>query len=57
MEAAFNRHDADELDIHFTQNATWVNVRGEKLSGWEEINKAHRIVLAGSLSNSYVTTL
>lgn len=54
MEAAFNRHDADELDSHFTQNATWVNVRGEKLSGWEEINKAHRMVLAGPLSNSYV---
>lgn len=53
MESAFNRHDADELDSHFTQNATWVNVMGEKLSGWNEINKVHKIVLTGPLSNSY----
>lgn len=53
MESAFNRHDADELDSHFTQNATWVNVLGEKLSGWNEINNVHRAVLTGPLSNSY----
>lgn len=53
MEAAFNRHDADALDSHFTQNATWVNVMGEKLSGWNEINKVHKIVLTGPLRNSY----
>ncbi|MED1943807.1 SgcJ/EcaC family oxidoreductase [Brevibacillus formosus] len=53
MEAAFNRHDADALDSHFTQNATWVNVMGEKLSGWDEINKVHKIVLTGPLRNSY----
>ncbi|MFD0586541.1 SgcJ/EcaC family oxidoreductase [Paenibacillus sp. GCM10027627] len=53
METAFNRHDADALDSHFTQNATWVNVMGEKLSGWDEINKVHKIVLAGPLINSF----
>ena len=53
MESAFNQHDADELDRHFTQNATWVNVVGEKLSGWKQINETHKITLAGPLRHSY----
>lgn len=53
MESAFNRHDADALDSHFTQNATWVNVTGQKLSGWNEINKVHKTVLTSLLNNSY----
>ena len=28
MESAFNQHDADALDCHFTQDSTWVNVMG-----------------------------
>jgi len=53
MEVAFNQHDADKLDSHFAQNATWVNVVGTQLSGWEQINETHKILLAGPLSNSY----
>ena len=53
MEAAFNQHDADKLDRHFTQYATWVNVVGVRLSGWKQINEAHKITLAGPLRNSY----
>lgn len=53
MEAAFNQHDADKLDRHFTQNATWVNVVGTRLSGWKQINDTHNVLLAGPLSNSY----
>ena len=53
MESAFNTHDADELDLHFTLNATWVNVFGKKLSGWKQINETHQILLAGPLHNSY----
>lgn len=53
MESAFNQHDADALNRHFTQNATWVNVMGEMLSGWEQINNAHKIVLTGPLLHSY----
>lgn len=53
MEVAFNQHDANKLDRHFTQNATWVNVVGTRLSGWKQINETHKILLAGPLSNSY----
>ena len=53
MEAAFNQHDADKLDRHFTKNATWVNVVGVRLSGWKQINETHKITLAGPLRNSY----
>ena len=53
MEAAFNQHDADKLDRHFTQYATWVNVVGVRLSGWNQINEAHKNTLAGPLRNSY----
>ncbi|MGG4108039.1 SgcJ/EcaC family oxidoreductase [Paenibacillus lautus] len=53
MESAFNRHDADALDRHFTQDSTWVNVMGEMLSGWEQINNAHKVVLTGPLLHSY----
>lgn len=55
METAFNRHDADELDSHFTQNATFVNVIGERLSGWKQINEAHKVILAGALRNAYAS--
>ena len=53
MEAAFNQHDADALDRHFSQDSTWVNVMGEMLSGWEQINNAHKVVLTGPLLHSY----
>ncbi|KEK22889.1 SgcJ/EcaC family oxidoreductase [Bacillus gaemokensis] len=53
METAFNTHDADELDRHFTLNATWVNVLGERLSGWKQINEVHKVILTGPLRNSY----
>lgn len=53
MESAFNQHDADALDRHFTQDSTWVNVMGEMLSGWEQINNAHKVVLKGPLLHSY----
>ncbi|GAB6930662.1 hypothetical protein JCM10914A_46450 [Paenibacillus sp. JCM 10914] len=53
MESAHNRHNADELDFHFTANATWVNVWGSRLSGWDQINKAHRLAYEGPLRNSY----
>ncbi|MEN1937945.1 SgcJ/EcaC family oxidoreductase [Paenibacillus sp. 102] len=53
MESAFNAHDADELDRHFTLNATWVNVLGKKLSGWKQINETHKVLLAGPLRDSY----
>ncbi|MDR6224935.1 SgcJ/EcaC family oxidoreductase [Desmospora profundinema] len=53
MEAAFNQHNADELDRHFTPDATWVNVFGERLSGRKQINHVHQRVLAGPLRNAY----
>ncbi|MCK1995166.1 SgcJ/EcaC family oxidoreductase [Peribacillus muralis] len=53
METAFNQHDADDLDRHFTQNAVWVNVIGVQLSGWKQINETHKVILAGPLRNSY----
>ncbi|WP_018765747.1 SgcJ/EcaC family oxidoreductase [Bacillus sp. 105MF] len=53
MEIAFNTHDADELDRHFTLNATWVNVLGKRLSGWKQIHKAHKVLLPEPLRNSY----
>lgn len=53
MESAHNRHHADELDLHFTANATWVNVLGSRLSGWNQINTAHRLAYEGPLRNSY----
>lgn len=53
MESAFNAHDADELDRHFTINATWVNVLGKRLSGWKQIHETHKVLLAGPLHNSY----
>ncbi|MGH0947126.1 SgcJ/EcaC family oxidoreductase [Bacillus mycoides] len=53
VEVAFNKHDADELDRHFTLHASWVNVLGIRLSGWKQINEAHKILLAGPLHNSY----
>ncbi|MBH5318444.1 SgcJ/EcaC family oxidoreductase [Paenibacillus sp. GSMTC-2017] len=55
MESAFNRHDAEALDLHFTQNATWVNVFGERLTGWNQINEAHKFVLEGPLKDSYAS--
>ncbi|PEA86148.1 SgcJ/EcaC family oxidoreductase [Bacillus thuringiensis] len=55
IEVAFNQHDADELDRHFTSDATWVNVLGERLSGWKQINEVHKIILAGPLRNSYAS--
>lgn len=53
IEAAFNQHDADELVLHFTQNAIWVNVVGVQLSGWKQINETHKVILEGPLRNSY----
>ncbi|WP_405387193.1 SgcJ/EcaC family oxidoreductase [Peribacillus muralis] len=53
IETAFNQHDADDLDRHFTQNAVWVNVIGVQLSGWKQINETHKVILAGPLRNSY----
>ncbi|MCY8233746.1 SgcJ/EcaC family oxidoreductase [Priestia endophytica] len=53
MESAFNQHDADKLDRNFTQNASWVNVMGSRLSSWKQINETHKILLEGPLSNSY----
>ncbi|MBO1625726.1 SgcJ/EcaC family oxidoreductase [Bacillus arachidis] len=53
MEIAFNTHDANELDRHFTLNATWVNVLGKRLSGWKQINETHKVLLPGPLRNSY----
>ncbi|WP_459502716.1 SgcJ/EcaC family oxidoreductase [Bacillus sp. C1] len=53
IESAFNAHDADELDRHFTLNATWVNVFGKRLSGWKQINETHKVLLPGPLRNSY----
>ncbi|HDR7437510.1 MULTISPECIES: SgcJ/EcaC family oxidoreductase [Bacillus] len=55
IEVAFNQHDTDELDRHFTSDATWVNVLGERLSGWKQINEVHKIILAGPLRNSYAS--
>ncbi|PGA93478.1 SgcJ/EcaC family oxidoreductase, partial [Bacillus wiedmannii] len=55
IEVAFNQHDADELDRHFTSDAIWVNVLGERLSGWKQINEVHKIILAGPLRNSYAS--
>lgn len=55
IEVAFNQHDADELDRHFTSDATWVNVLGEWLSGWKQINEVHKTILAGPLRNSYAS--
>ncbi|HEE9035182.1 SgcJ/EcaC family oxidoreductase [Bacillus thuringiensis] len=55
IEIAFNQHDADELDRHFTSDATWVNVLGERLSGWKQINEVHKTILAGPLRNSYAS--
>ncbi|MBO1580502.1 SgcJ/EcaC family oxidoreductase [Bacillus sp. XF8] len=53
MESAFNAHDANELDRHFTLNATWVNVLGKRLSGWKQIHEAHKVLLPGPLRDSY----
>ncbi|CAI8993627.1 MULTISPECIES: SgcJ/EcaC family oxidoreductase [Bacillus] len=53
IEIAFNAHDADELDRHFTLNATWVNVLGKRLSGWRQINETHKVLLPGPLRDSY----
>ncbi|MFD9627464.1 SgcJ/EcaC family oxidoreductase [Peribacillus muralis] len=53
IETAFNQHDADDVDRHFTQNAVWVNVIGVQLSGWKQINETHKVILAGPLRNSY----
>ncbi|MBY0597582.1 SgcJ/EcaC family oxidoreductase [Bacillus bingmayongensis] len=53
MESAFNAHDANELDRHFTLNATWVNVLGKRLSGWKQIHEAHKVLLPGALRDSY----
>ncbi|HEK9099094.1 SgcJ/EcaC family oxidoreductase [Bacillus pfraonensis] len=53
VENAFNAHNADELDRHFTLNATWVNAFGKKLSGWKQINETHKVLLAGPLRDSY----
>ncbi|PEU04060.1 DUF4440 domain-containing protein [Bacillus cereus] len=55
IEFSFNQHDADELDCHFTSDATWVNVLGKRLSGWKQINEVHKIILAGPLRNSYAS--
>ncbi|EOP72580.1 hypothetical protein KOW_01148 [Bacillus cereus VDM006] len=53
IEIAFNAHDADELDRHFTLNATWVNALGKRLSGWKQINETHKVLLPGPLRDSY----
>jgi uncharacterized protein (TIGR02246 family) len=53
METAHNHHDANELDRHFTSDASWVNVMGQRLSGWKEINEVHKAVYKGPLKNSY----
>ncbi|PEE40978.1 SgcJ/EcaC family oxidoreductase [Bacillus pseudomycoides] len=53
IEIAFNAHDADELDRHFTLNATWVNVLGKRLSGWKQINETHKVLLPGPLRDLY----
>lgn len=53
MERAHNQHDADELDRHFTSDATWVNVFGARLSGWQQINEVHKTLYKGPLQNSY----
>lgn len=53
METAHNQHDADELDRHFTPDAVWVNVFGERLSGWTQINEAHKQAYDGPLQEAY----